>query len=71
MGRLLAIDQGTIVPMIENYRTGFADAIYYNNAPSQIAEDAAARWGYEITTLFAQDEFELGDHWTIVCSLNY
>jgi outer membrane receptor for ferrienterochelin and colicin len=56
---------------IDNFRNGFADAIYYNNAPSNIAEDAAAQWGYEVTTLFAQDEFELGDRWTIVAGLRY
>jgi outer membrane receptor for ferrienterochelin and colicin len=56
---------------IENFRNGFADAIYYNNAPSNIPEDAAADWGYEVTTLFVQDEFPLGDRWTIVAGLRY
>jgi outer membrane receptor for ferrienterochelin and colicin len=56
---------------IQNFRDGFADAIYYNNAPSNIAEDAAAEWGYEVTTLFAQDQFEIGDRWTIVAGLRY
>jgi len=56
---------------IDNFRNGFADAIYYNNAPSNIPEDAAARWGYEVNTLFAQDEFQLGDRWTIVAGLRY
>jgi outer membrane receptor for ferrienterochelin and colicin len=56
---------------IDNFRNGFADAIYYNNAPSNIPEDAAALWGYEVTTLFAQDEFQIGDRWTIVAGLRY
>jgi outer membrane receptor for ferrienterochelin and colicin len=56
---------------IDNFRNGFADAIYYNNAPSNIPEDAAARWGYEVNTLFAQDEFQLGDRWTIVAGVRY
>ena len=33
---------------IDNFRNGFADAIYYNNAPSNNATDAAADWGYEV-----------------------
>ena len=56
---------------IENFRKGFADAIYYNNAPSGNPADAAADWGYEITTWFAQDEFVLMDNLTIVAGLRY
>ncbi len=56
---------------IQNFRDGFADAIYYNNAPSNIAEDAAAVWGYELNTVFAQDEFQIGDRWTFVAGLRY
>ena len=56
---------------IQNFRDGFADAIYYNNAPSNIPEDAAAVWGYEVNTLFAQDEFEIGGRWTFVAGLRY
>ncbi|MFC3649594.1 TonB-dependent receptor [Planctobacterium marinum] len=43
---------------IENFRNGFADAIYYNNAPSNIPEDAAAEWGYTQNAVYIQDEFE-------------
>ncbi len=56
---------------IDNFRNGFADAIYYNNAPSNNSVDAAAEWGYEITTLFAQDTIEIGDRWTVVAGLRY
>jgi len=56
---------------IDNFRNGFADAIYYNNAPSNVPEDAAAKWGYELNTVFAQDEFEIGDRWTFVAGLRY
>ena len=56
---------------IQNFRDGFADAIYYNNAPTNVPEDAAAEWGYEVTTFFVQDEFEVGDRWTFVAGLRY
>lgn len=56
---------------IDNFRNGFADAIYYNNAPSHNPNDAAADWGYEVTTLFVQDEFDLADNLTIVAGLRY
>ena len=56
---------------IENFRNGIADAIYYNNAPSHNPNDAAADWGYEITTLFVQDEFDLIDNLTVVVGLRY
>lgn len=56
---------------IENFRNGFAMDLYYNNAPSHNPNDAAARWGYELTTLFAQDTIEIGDRWTVVAGLRY
>ena len=56
---------------IENFRNGFADAIYYNNAPSNNPEDAAADWGYSIDTLYIQDEFDLTDRLSITAGLRY
>ncbi len=56
---------------IDDFRNGFADAIYYNNAPSNNPDDAAADWGYDITTFFIQDEFDIGDKLTIVAGLRY
>ncbi len=56
---------------IDDFRNGLADDVYYNNAPSHNPNDAAADWGYEVTTLFVQDEFMLGDRWTIVGGLRY
>lgn len=56
---------------IENFRNGFADAIYYNNAPSNNPLDAAADWGYDINTIFIQDEFDLVDNLTLVVGLRY
>lgn len=56
---------------IDNFRNGLASAIYYNNAPSHNPNDAAADWGYEVTTLFFQDEFDLADNLTIVAGLRY
>ena len=56
---------------IENFRNGFADAIYYNNAPSNNPTDAAADWSYEINTLFIQDEFNLNDRLEVLVGLRY
>ena len=56
---------------IDDFRNGFADSVEYNNAPSHIPNDAAAVWDYEITTLFAQDEFELTDRLTVIAGLRY
>jgi len=56
---------------IDNFRDGFASAIYYNNAPSNNPNDAAADWGYKINTVYAQDEFSLGDRLVIVAGLRY
>jgi len=56
---------------IDDFRTGFADDVYYNNAPSHNPNDAAAIWDYEITTLFAQDEFDLTDRLTVIAGLRY
>lgn len=56
---------------IENFRNGFASAIYYNNAPTSNPNDAAADWGYAVNTLFFQDEFNIGNSLTITTGLRY
>ena len=56
---------------IDLFRAQFADDIYYNNAPSHDARDAAAVWGYELNTLFAQDEMDISDTFSIVFGLRY
>ncbi len=56
---------------IDNFRNGFADAIYYNNAPSGKPEDAAADWGYEFNTVYFQDEISFGYDLNLVLGLRY
>ncbi len=56
---------------IDNFRNGFASAIYYNNAPSNNPDDAAAIWGYEVNTVYVQDDFDLTDRLTVVAGLRY
>ena len=56
---------------IDNFRNGFADAIYYNNAPSNNPDDAAAVWGYEAHTVYLQDEYDLTDRLTVLAGLRY
>ena len=56
---------------IDNFEQGFADAIYYNNAPSQDPRDAAALWGYDANSVFLQDEWQASDRLTLVFGLRY
>ncbi len=56
---------------IDNFRNGFADAIYYNNSPSGDPTNAAAVWGYDANTLYLQDEFSIGDRLTLVAGMRY
>jgi len=56
---------------IDDFRIGMADDVYYNNAPSQNPNDAAALWGYKLNTVYFQDRIEPGDRWTIVAGLRY
>ncbi|MDA0979411.1 MAG: cell envelope biogenesis protein OmpA, partial [Proteobacteria bacterium] len=56
---------------IDNFRNGFASAIYYNNAPSNVPADAAADWGYDVDTFYISDEFNLVENVTIVAGLRY
>jgi outer membrane receptor for ferrienterochelin and colicin len=53
------------------FEAGFADDVYYNNAPSHNKNDAAAVWGYDVNTVYLQDEFDIGDRLTIVAGLRY
>jgi hypothetical protein len=56
---------------IDDFRNGLADDVYYNNAPSQNPNDAAAEWGYKLNTVYLQDRIEPGNRWTIVAGLRY
>ena len=42
---------------IDDFENGIADDVYYNNSPNHNPPDAAADWGYDVNTLFIQDEF--------------
>jgi len=56
---------------IADFRNGDASQIEYNNAPSQNPNDAAADWGYALNSIYAQDEFTVGDDLTLVAGLRY
>ena len=56
---------------IDAFREGSAGAIYYNNAPSHDPTDAAADWGYELNTVFVQDDFDMGNGVALVFGLRY
>lgn len=56
---------------IEAFRAGTPSAIYYNNAPSNNPDDAAAVWGYASNTAYLQDEFDIGDRLNVVVGLRY
>lgn len=56
---------------IDNFENGLVDRIYYNNAPSQNPDDAAADWGYAQYSLYGQDEFQLLDNLSVIAGLRY
>ena len=56
---------------IENFRNGFADSLFYNNAITNNPIDAASDWGYAIDTLYFQDEFFINNRTSIVAGLRF
>ena len=56
---------------IENFRLGIIDRYEYKNAPSHNPRDAAADWGYETTSFYIQDEFDLMPDVRVVAGLRY
>jgi hypothetical protein len=56
---------------IDNFRTGFADRVEYNNAPSLNPLDAAVEWGYANNTLYLQDEWDIVPGLTLIGGLRY
>jgi outer membrane receptor for ferrienterochelin and colicin len=56
---------------ILDFRNGVADDVDYNNSPAHNPTDAAADWGYEVTTAYIQDEFEPWDNVTVIAGLRY
>ena len=64
-------DLFTTVSAIEAFRLGYAENVDYNNAPSGDPFDAAADWGYNIDTIYFQDEVQLTDRFTLIAGLRY
>lgn len=57
---------------IDAFESGDPSRITYENAaPSNVKEDAAASFAYQINTLYLQDEFPLADEITLVAGLRY
>lgn len=56
---------------IDAFRAGRPSAIYYNNAPSQNPDDAAARWGYALNSAYIQDEFAINGRLDVLFGLRY
>ncbi len=62
---------GAFDDAIENFRLGIADNVNYNNSPTGDPNNAAADWGYEINTLYAQDEIDFGNGIVVIGGLRY
>ena len=58
---------------VDDFRNGTPNRITYENAaPSNMIDDAAAMFGYEINTVYVQDEFTLLDNaLTLTAGLRY
>ncbi|MEL7186180.1 MAG: TonB-dependent receptor [Pseudomonadota bacterium] len=56
---------------IESFEALFADDIFYNNSPAHNPTDAAADWGYDVNSVYIQDEFQIGDNLTIVAGIRH
>ncbi|NIL94731.1 MAG: TonB-dependent receptor, partial [Woeseiaceae bacterium] len=56
---------------LADFENMIADDIYYNNSPSHNPDDAAADWGYNVNTVYIQDEFMVGDRLTLVAGVRH
>ena len=57
---------------VEEFRSGFADRVYYGNARSHNPADAAGLFKYAIHTFYAQDEYYVADYdLTLTFGLRY
>jgi hypothetical protein len=57
---------------IDLFESGDPDDIFYGNAPSLNPNDGSATFGYEINTLYLQDEFTIADSGvTVVAGVRY
>ena len=53
---------------IDDFDQGIA-RVYFGNTPSLNEAEAAADWGYGLTTLFIQDEIQASDNVEVVVGL--
>ena len=56
---------------LADFENLFADDIYYNNSPTHIPNNAAADWGYDVNTVYIQDEFMIGDRLTLIAGVRH
>jgi outer membrane receptor for ferrienterochelin and colicin len=56
---------------LADFEAQFADDVYYNNSPAHNPSDAAAVWGYDVNTLYVQDEFMIGDRLLVVAGIRH
>ncbi len=56
---------------LSDFENGIADDVYYNNSPAHNPNDAAADWGYDVNTVYLQDEFQVGDRLTLVAGIRH
>ena len=56
---------------IDLFEQQFADDIYYNNSPGHNPTDAAADWGYDVNTVYFQDEIQINDRLTLVAGIRH
>lgn len=59
------------ISAIEAFRRGLADNVDFNNSPTLNPNDAAADWGYAINTVYAQNEFDLTDTFSMIVGARY
>jgi len=64
-------DTGALIESgLDKFLAGNA-RVYYGNAPSLNPSDAGADWSYDVTTLFAQSEYQVSDKLEVTYGLRY
>ncbi len=58
-------------PAIVNFELGLADNVNYNNSPSGDPTAAAAAFEYSVNSLYAQNEYDFGNGFTLIAGLRY
>lgn len=56
---------------IDDFEAGLAQRVYYGNAITNVDADSGVQWGYDVNTLYIEDEWQFSERLLLTLGLRY